>query len=211
MKTLEIFNGKRGRYLALIPFLFVVVCCLYFGNLTGEINRTLLEEKILEKTLDIDLIADLTEAQGGQEALANSIAYLDAQPYTFAALYDEELNNISNRTASYTDLFNPFQSEEVLAAVRSNERGKAQMQYTPVDAEERTMYLYYRWVDAEQRVLAVVAISHYSVTNHAAAWVLWGAVAQTIITMILNVLMVLIIVRAGTFNDMRQGEKWRGE
>ena len=220
-----ILNHKWGRYLLLIPIIFAVAVCFYFANLTKEIDHALLEEKFLEKRLNVDIIAGqldeyiAADADWGvynyQRILSQGLAYLDAQPFTFAALYNERLENVSERTASYTDLFEPLGYHEFMAAVTENESGTAVLSYKPPEAEARDMHIYYRWMptDAELkgRFLAVIAVSKYSVATTAAAWVGWGAAIQTIVTTLLNIIMVAIIVRMGTLYGKRQGEKWRGD
>jgi len=222
---LDVINSKLGRWLMLIPFILALAACFYFMGVTAEIDNTLLEEKYLEKVLEIDLIDSLVDSlividddwytYDYIRLLLESIDLLDAQPYTFAALYNTDLVSLSHRTASYADLYDPFLNEEFKEAVLSNECGHFISEYTPIDAPTRDMYIYYRWVPTdtslEGRLLTVVAISKYTVTNHAASWVGIGAIILISSVTILNAIMIAVIVKLGWVYSVRAGDKHRRE
>jgi len=220
----RIINHNRLRYLLLIPIVFTIAAIMYFSGLTREINRTLLEEKAQEKQLELDLICDQIDAFIELDAdwgrydyrgiLGHSLAFLDAQPFTFAALYDSDLREISRREPSYEGSpFDPLSYPEFLPGATSNESGHFILPFTPHGEPERDMHLYYRWVPTDVnlsgRFLTVIAISEYSVSNHAADWVGWGAMAMIVATLILNTVMVAVISRLGYIYQARNGTKWR--
>jgi len=222
---LFLLNHKYGRYTLLIPILIALLATVYFYNLTNEINRTLLEEKFLEKQLELNLIDDLInhliirdkdwDTYDYQALLSDCVEFLDSQPFTFAALYSEALVNLSQRTPSYSELFNPFADVEFQNAVLTNEQGDYSLSYTPPEAASREMKIYYRWtpsdISLEERFLTIVAISEYSVTHHAANWVGWGAIALIIIVTVLNTVLIALISRLGSIYTQRNGDKWRKE
>ena len=218
-------SHKFGRYLLLLPLLIAVVGMLYFSSVTREINQTLLEEKYLEKQLELDLIDNLVDQliirdedwgiYDYQALLNDSIELLDAQPFTFAALYDEMLENLSHRTGSYTNLYDPFAGTTFKEEVLANESGNFIAPFKPDGEAERDMHIYFRWVptntELNNRYLTVVAISEYSVSNHAGDWIGWGAIWLLGTVTLLNVGMILAVVRLGHIYSQRRGDKWRGE
>ena len=225
LKMISVVNSRWKVFLLLIPLIFSIAAGGYFYNVTREIDNTLLEEKYLEKVLEIDLIDSLVDSlividddwytYDYIRLLLESIDLLDAQPFTFAALYNSELESLSHRTASYADLYDPFLNEEFKEAVLSNERGHFISEYTPIDAPTRDMHLYYRWVPTDTsldgRLLTIVAISQYTVTNHAADWVGWGGIVIITVTAILNIISVLLITELGWIYKAREGDKYRKE
>ena len=221
---MHIFNTKYGKWLALIPILLTVGICIYFRLLIPNINSALLDEKFTEKQRAVDRIAEdvdefiAADADWGvynyERILSHSMASEDAQPFTFAALYNYELVNLSARHPSYTSAFEPLLYPAFRALATAEESGTFIMPFTPEGEPERNMHIYFRWVPTdptlEHRYLLIVAISNYSVTNHVAAWVSTGGLAVVVLTSILNVIMVAIITKAGTFYDKRKGGKWLG-
>ena len=179
--------------------------------------------------MDVDLICtqidDYVERDDDWEtydysaALRTSMAYLDAQPMTFAAMYDEDGNDISDRTESYEGApFIPMLDPNFLDEVCKNESGDYVMAFTPKGEPTRDMRIYYRWVPSnrqlEGRYLLVVAISTYSISTPMAVWYTIGSVGNIIITFAIEVALVLLYIRAGRFYDARDGrgeEKWRGD
>jgi len=185
---MKLINHRIGRYLLLLPILIATLAIMHFASLTAEINTTLLEEKFLEKQLDLDLVDNLVdqlivrdndwETYDYQSLLGDSIEFLDKQPFTFSALYTEDLQYVSYRTPSYEELFDPFIDTGFKQAVLTHAQGSYIVKYTPTDQPERDMHIYYRWVPTDdsfdQRFLSVVAISEFSISSHTADWVGWG-------------------------------------
>ena len=221
---MKILTRSWGRYVLVIPMLIAALAITYFANLTTDINHTLLEEKFLEKQLELDLIDNLVDQliirdedwgiYDYQSLLNDSIELLDAQAYTFAALYDEALTNLSHRTGSYSDLYDPFAGTNFRAEVLANARGNYISPYKPTGEPERDMHIYYRWVPTDttlrNRYLTVVAISEYSISNHAAEWIGWGAMALVGTVTALNIALVVLMSRLGVIYEQRRGDKWRG-
>jgi len=220
---MSILNHRLGRYLSLLPLLIMVLAIMYFSGLTTEINHTLLEEKKTEKHLTLDLIDEQIDLFIAKDAdwnmydyesiLAGSIASLDAQPFVFAALYDENLQNVSARTPSYNSSFEPLENTAFHEEVLNNETGHAIINYTPTDSVPRDMHVYYRWVPTDAslsaRYLTIVAVSEFSITNHTANWVGWGATALIVVVTILNIAMVALLSYLGHIYSLRDGTKHR--
>ena len=222
---MSVLNHKYGRYLLLIPIVIMAVASIYFSRVTAEIDKTLLAEKRLEKRLEIDLIADQIDAfiavdndwytYSYEPIIANALASLDALPYTFAALYDGDLNSLSSRTPSYNPLFEPMLGDDAfIEQVMTNPRGEYVMQYVPEGDAARNMYIYYRWIPTDSslsgRYLAVIAVSSYSVTNRIADWVSVGAIALIAVVTILNSVLVILLSYLGCIYGKRRGGKHRG-
>ena len=221
---MKLINHRIGRYLLLLPILIAALAIMYFANLTAEINTTLLEEKFLEKQLDLDLVDNLVDqliardndwaTYDYQSLLGDSIEFLDKQPFTFSALYTEDLQYVSYRTPSYEELFDPFIDRGFKQAVLTHAQGSYVVKYTPADQPERDMHIYYRWVPTDtsldQRFLSVVAISEFSISSHTADWVGWGALMLIATVTVLNIALVALLSRLGHIYDLRRGDKWRG-
>ena len=218
------FNSK-SKYLFLLPILIMIVFSAFFSRLITEVKSELLHEKMIEKRFSIDLIDSQIDKFIEQDAdwqkydygiiLAYSMQNIDNIPLTFAALYDDELNNVSERAPSYASAsFDPMGYEEFIEAVRQNERGDLVLPYAPPESEERDMLVYFRWVPTdtalESRLLTVVAISHYSITTQLADWVTYGSVALIAITTLLNLSLVAFLCQLGHIYVQRHGKiKWR--
>ena len=218
------FNSK-SKYLFLLPIIIMIAFSAFFSRVITEINSELLHEKMIEKRLSIDLIDSQIDKFIEQDAdwqeydymsiIADSMQNIDSIPLTFAALYDGELNNISERSPSYASAsFDPMTYDEFIHAVYQNERGDLILPYAPPESEERDMLVYFRWVPTdislENRLLTVVAISHYSITTQFADWITYGSVALIVITTLLNLLLVAFLCYLGHIHSMRHGKiKWR--
>jgi hypothetical protein len=130
---MKLINHRIERYLLLLPILIATLAIMYFANLTAEINTTLLEEKFLEKQLDLDLVDNLVdqliardndwETYDYQSLLGDSIEFLDKQELPSIAFYAEDLQYVSYRTPSYEELFDPFIDRGFRQAVLTHARG----------------------------------------------------------------------------------------
>ena len=225
MKKEPLFNRKWGKYVYLLPLLGVVAVIFFFTIWMDSQIDNLLAEKLLEKQLDIDLICSQTDAfiefdsdwetYDYERILGHSVALVDAQPFTFAALYTERLENVSARTASYASLYEPFENADFVAEVNMHESGNYTMPYKPPDAEERDMYIYYRWIPTDTglsgRYLAVVAISKYSIANQPLETMGWAAFGFMATLGLGFIVLTVGFSRFGYIWRTREGDKWRGK
>ena len=195
--------GAKIRFLILILVLISLIIFLNFVRI--EINNTLLSEKVIEKQFQISLIANqadsfLTTTDGETEfdsnyinSILSSIEMLDQSYMTYAALFDYNLENLSERSPSYEGSpFEPATFDSFRNAVRENVSGELVLPFTPPGAKERDMFLYYHWmpseVDAEDQLLAVVAISSYSVNSSISNGILIVGALLILITFVLAII-----------------------
>jgi hypothetical protein len=218
------FNSK-SKYLFLLPIVLMIAFSVFFHILLDEIGNALLHEKMIEKRLNIDLIdsqidrfIELDDDWGTydyESILAYDMNTLDKLPLTFAALYDENLNNLSVRAPSYESApFDPMIYEEFLQAIYENERGDIKVLFAPPDSEERDMLIYFRWVPSDaslnNRLLTVVAISRYSVDTPLSGWIVYGTATLIFVTTLLNLVLVALLCNLGNVYSKRKGRvKWR--
>ncbi|MDR1570774.1 MAG: hypothetical protein LBS72_09850 [Oscillospiraceae bacterium] len=220
-------NHKVAKFLFLLPIVIMIGFSVVFLDLIKAGNGGLLQEKFLEKKLNVDMIVDqidkFIERDGDwyseydfyKDSLAFSIEILDKVDMTFAAIYDETLQNISQRSPSYENSpFNPIGYPEFVSEVRKNELGVVRLWFEAENVKGRTMYTYYRWVPTEEtlegRFLAVVAISSYSVKNTLSGSITYWIVAMILITTVLNLALVAMLGSLGEVHESRPaGEKWR--
>ena len=221
---MSILNRRYLRYVVLLPLAVMLVATLYFKRVTFEITNTLLAEKRLEQQLKVDLIADqlddflLADANWYtyeyEPIIAARLAAMDVRPYTFAALYDTNLEIVSERTSNYGDLFNPVSDPRFLSAIEQNRSGTFVLPFPPEQGAPRDMYVYYRWIPTDPSLscgyLAVVAVSQYSITNNIADWVGIGAVVLIVVVTVLNITMAMLLTRLGYIYEQRKGDKHRG-
>ena len=177
----------RLRFSTLVPTFVAVLVLFFFLLLQNEIERMLLSEKMVEKAGSIDLITEQADSfarhNGGWDTghevyldtLLASIEMIDRMPMTYAALFDKDLRNVSARSPSYEGSpFEPNMNPKFVEAVRANDSGDFQMPFTPPGAQEREMYIHYRWLPSDEgvtnRFLVVVAISRYTINTSIASW-----------------------------------------
>jgi len=225
MKKEPLFNRKWGKYVYLIPSLFILALMFFYVWWLNASVDGLLREKLIEKQLDIDLICSQTDAfiefdndwetYDYERILGHSVALVDAQPFTFAALYTERLENVSARTASYASLYEPLENAAFVDTVRTHESGNYTMPYKPPDSDERDMYIYYRWIptstELSGRYLAIVAISEYSIINsplELIGWVLLGIFA---LISVASFIVTAGFSQFGYIWSQRKGDKWRSK
>ena len=219
-----IWNHKYFRYVVLLPLVIMVIASVYFSRVTAEINEALMDEKRLEKQMEVDLICDQIDTflsfdndwgvYDYEAVIAHSLALLDSQAYTFAALYSNDLINVSDRTPSYISFFDPLDDVIFKDIVQSTDRGTHVLVYEPTDDVARDMYIYYRWIPTDEslggRYLAVIAVSQFSITNNIESWVGMGAVVLIAVVTILNMVSVALLIYLGHIFEQRHGPKHRG-
>ena len=218
--------NTRLRYLVVVvPCIIIVLFGMAYKVLEIEIENSLLHEKFIEKQQSVDLIASQIDAYVAADAdwgiynyeviLSEGLAQVDAQAFTYAALYDAHLENISARTPSYSSAFEPLEDIAFADTVLTTEYGEYVMPYTPDGDATRDMHIYYRWIptdsELEGRYLAIVAVSKYSIqsTLPHGVWTLPIAIG-TIATMFITA-SVWLLCYLGKVYISRKGEKWWGD
>lgn len=203
--TLYILNHRALRYLFILPTILLIAHSVFSIRLDEEIERELLREKFVDKIQDLDMtsrmvngFAEQTDAGAYKTAIVSAVADLDAVPLTFAAAYDSRLNPVSSRTQSYTTDFDPFAYPEFLENVTANGSGTFTVSFIPEGEPVRDVLLCYRWmpdtVPTEDRYLAVVGISRFSVSTPIALWVAYGNILLSAITALCNYFMIALLL-----------------
>ena len=187
--NLNVATWKRESKIRVAILLVVIAVILVgFQLISSGINRMLLAEKVIEKHLEFDLIAEQIDFSVSKDndwesahehyvdSSVRSVELLDRVEMTYAAVFDENLQNLSARSPSYEGSpFEPNNHADYVAAVRANEKGDYVLPFTPPGAKERDMYLHYRWIPSDtslpHRLLVVVAISEYTINTRISMWV----------------------------------------
>ena len=198
--------AKVGETFTKIIILIIVSILIFavFQFVREGIDRMLLAEKLIEKRLEIALIAEQTDLsikkdndweQAHEHYTDNimvSMELLDRVDMTYAAVFSENLQNLSARSPSYEGSpFEPNVYPEYVKAVMENESGDLVVPFTPPGSQKRDMYLHYQWMPSDQslpnRVLAVIAISKYTVNTRISTLVQLTAVLLIITTLVIAI------------------------
>jgi Signal transduction histidine kinase len=180
------WNGKLKSGL-LVLLVSVVAILAIFKVVSNGIDDMLLSEKLLEKQIEVDLVAEQVNLslkknrdwEREHDYYVNNIMIsmemLDRLPMTYAAVFDKNLHNLSARSPSYEGgPFEPTIYQHFAKTVLSSESGSMLLPFTPPNSPSRDMYLHFKWMPSDpsvpNRVLAVVAISKYTLSNKVSAW-----------------------------------------
>ena len=179
---------KTTIFWILIPVILLIVTLVAFNIISNGIDSMLLAEKLIEKQFQIDLIVEqidhvleknndwTLEHDYYIDSILVSMEMIDELDMTYAAVFDEHLTNVSARSPSYAgSAFEPTVSAEFVEAISLNDTGDFVLPFTPKDSATRDMYIHYQWLPSnaslENRVLAVVAISQYTINTRISTWV----------------------------------------
>ena len=180
---------KKEASIGICVLIAAVVAVLVIFNLISDgIDDMLLAEKLVEKQLEIDLIAEQTDLsikkdndwERAHDHYVNnimiSLELLDRVEMTYAAVFDENLQNLSARSPSYEGSpFEPNVYPAYVEMVKANESGFFVVPFTPPGSAERDMHLHFQWLPSDtslpNRLLAVVAISKYTINTKVSTWV----------------------------------------
>jgi Signal transduction histidine kinase len=196
---------RRGIIRILILVCIAIAVLLFLNEVRMEIDRMLLAEKTIEKQFQLDLIANQADRFVDKsddwandydhylETFLASIEMLDQAHMTYAALFDENLQNLSARSPSYEGSpFEPTVFPEFVEAVKTNKSGELILPFTPPGAEERDMNVLFRWMPSndnlENRVLGVVAISRFSVNTQISNWILIMSICLVVVVLVVAII-----------------------
>ena len=197
---------RGGKFLVLVLIVVVATILVVFYIISNGINNMLLSEKTIEKQLELNLIREQIDLSIRKyddwessydhyvDTIVTSVELLDRVDMTYAAVFDEDLRNVSVRSPSYEGSpFEPGVFPEYVAAVHSNESGNIVLPFTPPGSEERDMHLRYQWIPSNpelpHRVLAVVAISRFTINTRVATWVQITAVLLAAVSLLAAILL----------------------
>ena len=216
------FSSRKWKWLLLLPVCILIFATMGNSLVSGEIRRVALEQKKIELTNEINLIAlslekdNEADAAIFEENLHTMVEYVDKLYQVFAATYKRasgEYKLLTGREATIVP-FNPFDHPEFVEAVSTHDTGYVTVVFDPGEPEKaRDLHLYYRLApehfDREDRYLIVGGVSHYSVTAGADALISIIPMVSTLIMFGLMMWAVLLITRLGYVYDLRIGPKWR--
>ena len=198
-------HWKRGGIIRIFVLIIVAVAILlFFDVVRKEIDNMLLAEKAIEKQFQLSLMAgqvdrfidksdDWTDEYDHYvDTILAGIEVLDQANMTYAALFDENLQNLSARSPSYEGSpFEPGTFPEFVEAIKTNGAGDLVLPFTPPGSKERDMHLHFRWMPSDpalpNRVLAVVAISCYTVNTKISDWIQVAAIGLVVIIFIVGI------------------------
>jgi len=183
----------RWKYLLLLPLILLVFNALYYQHVIHKINETLLNEKYITTIEAVDMLSAAIETteQTCKESIINAVEYLDGLYQVYAAAYDGKLVLITSRHFE-TSVFEPTDYPEFMEQIKVQKRGNIVIGYTPEDQEYRYLHLYYRWI---REYLVIAGVSKYSIVTGIPLLISIGAWANTLITFLLNLGLILIFLR----------------
>ena len=208
------FYRSWCRYLLILPFAVLIAQSVFFMVATKKIKGIVLNEKYIEVTNNVNMIAAAIEAGGVSEsAIIAAMEYLDGLYQVYAAAYKDDgvhLVLISVRNFE-TSIFEPFDFPEFTKAVETQDSGNLVVGYTPSEQPHRGLHTYFRWV-ADKKYLLISGVSEHSIVTEVPMWISldqWGGI---FITFILNVILVILLCQLGHVYAARGGKsKWRDE
>ncbi|MCL1859574.1 MAG: hypothetical protein FWF92_10135 [Oscillospiraceae bacterium] len=203
------------KYLFAAALAVLAAFCGYFYFAIEHVNDMLMQEKIIDKRFDVDLICDeidrFVELENNWEVhnygkiLSGVIMQMDSTDGIYAELFDENLESISKyeQQTSVSDdnsfNFNIESYPEFIREVKTNESGEIWVCFDKDGTDAHDFYIYYRWVPTDKnlsgRFLAVIGVSKYSVNTGISSWITYGAVSLIIISAVFIVSTVTLLCR----------------
>ena len=200
--------------MASLAFLIaLIVLYTYVGSAT---QKNLLDNKCAEVENELGMIAAAVNADPDEpwdshrKNIVDSMGWLDKQPFTFAAMYapeGEELTLLTERDNATN--FDPREFDVFNRAISKNDRGSLVIGFTPTGMKYRDMHLYYLWVPdyswMPERYLLVAAVSEYSITVKLAQWITIALQAGVIVLSAFFGWLFYLKVELGVIIAMRKG------
>ena len=209
-----------------LTLLIVFVFGAFFKLIQIDATRAALNEKAMERQINLDIIGsqidrfieldDDWDSYDYKSIVAYSLEYLDNLDMTFAAAYDANFKELSERAPSYINApFEPIEQAAFLDAIAENESGMIDLWYEAEGVTGRTMKTAWKWIPTDNsldnRFLLVVAVSEYSIQNAAFDWVLIGTAMVTFVTGGALLLLASLFVPKSTSTRKRRKEKTDGQ
>ena len=203
MKSLS--EGKK-KYLFLIPIVFLLMNAYYFQHVSEQIHDTILSEKRREVDNNIKMLAAVANQDEGRPQIdhepniVKAVEYLNSLPMTFAGVYKRvngSLTMISKRNEEI--MFNPIRYSEFFDKIAKNESGYLELPYMENGKAKENWHLYFQFIPQyaplENRFLVVTAIADRSVVNRIPLLESAGQWGSTVLTFLLNVILVVKITK----------------
>jgi hypothetical protein len=216
MMMLALLKNNRGKYLLLLPVVFLVLNALFFRYATQEIQKALLNERYVEIVNFVDLLAMSVEENSDNQWLdhmdnvRDTVEFLDKMPHVYAGAYHrvDSLYILISERFFATSHFEPFDYSVFQDALYSQERGTIVIHHEYDGELYGDMHLYFRSIPnpstERELVLVVAGVSTNSITTSVSLWVSAGQWINTGITFVINVWLISIIVRVGISSEERR-------
>jgi len=216
----KLLSGNWQKYLIAVTFLVLVAFCGYFYFAFSHVNNALLQEKIIDRQFEVNLICDEMDRFVEFDIDWDSYNYADILSYvveqmddtrgTYAILYDDDFNNLLDRDG----LFPLHCYPDLISEILTSERGEMTIQLEHGGKPMHDVHLYYRWVPSDEtltgRMLVLIGVSKYSVDNNISDEIIYGAVILIIVTSLFILAMVIVLCQLGHIYTQREGaDKWR--
>ena len=218
----RLFNG-RLKFLFLAPIALLIAFAFVFQNALDKIEQQMLLEKMVDKKLEVDMIAAFVNNYVRQDNdwgvydypadINVLIEEMDKTKGTVAIQCDDQLNIISKWTyiPGHTHI-NPMLDTNFRELVRNN-KGSGQWTLKYKDGQkDSVMLLYFRWLPNDEslanRSLIVVGITKDSIANvHIGLTI--GMIVLIATTFLVNTVFVILLCHLGSIYKARNGPKWR--
>jgi len=182
----------------IIAYVISIAFVVYLSVAISHANDVLIQEKIIDRRFEVDLIADKIDdmvdvkddwyTYNYIELLTSIVERIDATGGTYAEIMDADFNTVSARHPLRGVTFKPLAHPEVVDAIQGNERGALTVRFEdgvhPLQPHD--IHLYYRWVPTDttltHRLLVIIGVSRYSIDTTFSDWITWGALVLLLIT-----------------------------
>ena len=170
---------------ALMPIIFVMCFSLFIYGISNE----KLKEKFIDIQNNLELIAKSAHTK---ENTLQGIQYLDSLPHVFAALYDDTLSIVGERSPEVgTAPFDPRRNSDFMELIRENRSGTIPIVWEDTEGRitKRVMYTCFRWITLQDKTFLLAAgVSAYSLSSPTLNW---------FIGVLLGVMTILLILTLG--------------
>ena len=218
----RLFNGGL-KYLFLAPIALLIGFTIVFQYALVNIEQQMLSEKMIDKKLEVDMIAAFVNNYVRQDNDWGEYDYrtdinvlveeMDKTKATLATQYDEQLRVISKQTyiPGHSHV-NPMLDPDFRELVRNN-KGSGEWTLKYKDGQkDSVMLLYFRWLpdneSLENRSLIVTGITKESIADvHIGLTI--GMIVLIATTFLVNTAFVILLCHLGSIYKARNGPKWR--
>lgn len=213
------------RYLLAAALFVLVAFCGYFYYAFGHVNNVLLNEKIIDRRFDIDIICDEIDriieqnkdwdTYNYKSILSSLVTKIDATVGTYSELFDEQMKSLSVRRPLFGKApFAPFNYPQLMDAIQNNEYGDMKIMFNEIGAIPHIIHVYFRWTPTDKslknRMLVLVGVSRFSIDSNIGNEIIYGAVALIIVASLFILVCVILLCQLGFIYKSRQGDdKWR--
>ena len=201
---------SNRKYLPALAILILAAFCMYFYLSLNNMSDTLLQEKIISRRFDVDLVCDEIDkfveidndwnTYDYETILSYVVTEIDGTVGTYAELFDGHLNSLSERSPLFKGApFDPREYPELIDFVKLNESGDMTVWFDKEGITPHDLYIYFRWVPTDKnlsnRLLVMIGVSKFSVDSNISVWVTYGAASLIVVSFVFIVTTVLTIIK----------------